>query len=817
MDTRQETITVTVDGREIACRPGELLIEVAKRAGIYIPFFCYHPRMDPVGACRMCLVHIEGGPPKPQTSCTTRVADGMVVQTQFANPDIKEAQEGVLEFLLLNHPLDCPICDRGGECPLQDQAQDYGPGESRFIEPKRRFAKPVPISPLIKLDRERCILCYRCTRFCEELSGDTLIGVMERGPSSYIYPFEGEDFSSIFSGNTVQICPVGALTSTPYRFRARPWDLHNTTTTCNLCAAGCSLVASVRVQDGNLIRFSAATNEDTNEEWLCDKGRYGHAYISSPERLLQPMVRRGEELAPVSWDEAFGVLGERLGPLLGGGDRSRLGMLVGGSLCDEDTYAAQKFARVVGRTNSIDHRLEGGMSADALLPPQVGYPELLSADRVVLVSTDLREELPVVFLRLRIAATKRGTAVTVVHPRRIALTELAERHLAPLPGSDALVGAAVAAALGQPVAAGAEALAAAAGVPSAEVRALAEALRDAERPVILLGPRTVSDPQAVRAWRTVAAACGGRLGWTPRRAGEYGALAAGAHPDLLPGWRRVDDENDRRAVEELWGAPVPPEPGLDVGGMLERAAGGELGVLWLAGADLLNDVPDPALGGGALQGAGFVILQDVQQGPQLAHADLVLPAAAFVERQGTLTDWEGRRQSVEQASDPPGAARADYAIFAEAARRIGRPIGCRRLEDVRSELDSLARHDLPPGGVVDTVHAQIPQPDPERTLRLLAYRLLYDGGSRARHTPGIADLTPPVFVELHPDDARAAGIEDGASVRVSSAHGTIVAPARVDAATRRGVVFVPFAQPDGGARELLAWGDRSPDVSVERA
>jgi NADH-quinone oxidoreductase subunit G len=824
-DTKAQTITITVDGKQVEAKPGELLIEAAERAGVFIPRFCWHKRMDPVGACRMCLVDVEGSPPipgtqqrRPQTSCTTVVRDGMVVSTQFSSEQINDAQKTILELLLINHPLDCPICDRGGECPLQDQVQDYGPAESKFLEPKRRFRKPVPISPLINLDRERCILCYRCTRFCEELSGDVLIGVMERGPEAFIFPFysfedEGnghgaavrgpdaddisQPFDSYFSGNTVQICPVGALTSTEYRFKSRPWDLQVVPTTCNLCASGCAIHAGVRVQDGNVVRFSAATNEDTNEEWLCDKGRYGNAYISSPERLSYPYARKGNDLQPVTWVEAFEILEQKLGPLVEAGEPT--GMIIGESLCDEDAYVAQKFARVTLRTNNIDHRLEGGPEAGAIVRPGVSYDDVLSSDLAVVVCADLREELPLLFLRMRIAATKRGLPIAIVHPREVSLSEHAVVRVQPLPGDEASVATAISA-----------------GTADGDVQALADALRDANRAVILLGPRA-HDANTIRAWRAVADASGAKLTWLPRRSGAYGALASGAHPELLPGWRTLDTAG-RRDVESAWGAELsdglPEERGKDVGGILEAAAAGEVKALWLVGADVIADVTDHDLGRRALEGAPFVVVQDVQSTPALAYADLVLPAATFVERDGTITDWEGRRQDVKAAVDPPGAARADYAILAEIARRLGRPIGCRTRAEAASELDGFLRSapNADPIGAPDGAASETTD-----GLRLITYRLLYDAGTRASMSPGIGALTSEAFVELNTADARANGITDGQTVRVTSAHGTIDAPARVTDALRAGVVFVPFNQPGGSARALLAFHDRNPTVTVAPA
>ena len=831
-DTEQKTtVTVTVDGRAIEAEPGELLIQAAERAGIFIPRFCWHKRMDPVGACRMCLVDVEGSPPipgtqqrRPQTSCTTVVRDGMVVSTQFSSQQINDAQKTILELLLINHPLDCPICDRGGECPLQDQVQDYGPAESRFIEPKRRYRKPVPISPLINLDRERCILCYRCTRFCEELSGDVLIGVMDRGPEAFIFPYytfehdvpapvvehesnghgpgvRGPDsddikqtFDSYFSGNTVQICPVGALTSTEYRFKSRPWDLQVVETTCNLCASGCAMYAGVRVQDGNVVRFSAATSEDTNEEWLCDKGRFGNGYISSPDRLTYPYARKGNELVPVTWNEAFDILAEGLKPVIDEGGPSAL--IIGESLCDEDPYVAQKFARMVLRTNNVDHRLEGGLEADALVRPQVSYADVLGSDLVVVVGADLREELPLLYLRMRIAASKRGLPIAIVHPRDVSLSEFAVAHVRSLPGAEDAIAAALSGG----------------DVPD-DVRTLAERLDAAERPVVLLGPRT-HDANTVRAWRAAADASGAKLTWLPRRSGTYGALAAGAHPSLLPGWRHLDTAG-RHAVEPSWGGELPEGQGKDVGGILEAAAAGELKLLWLVGADVINDVPDAGLGQRALEAAPFVVVQDVQATPAMAFADLVLPAATFVERDGTLTDWEGRRQRVHAAVDPPGAARADYAILAEAARRLGRPIGCRTIADASAELDEWLTS-APASEAPGAPATEAARPDDD-ALRLLTYRLLYDAGSRASRTKGISKLTSDPFVELNADDAARLGISDGQTVTVTSAHGSLEAPARVTAALRSGVVFVPYNQPGGSARVLCTPADRQPRVEVAPA
>ena len=297
--------TVTIDGREVRAPRGELLIRVAQQHGTYIPRFCWHERMKPVGMCRMCLVEIEGMRGM-QISCATPVTDGMVVRTK--TPEVRRLQDGVLEFLLINHPLDCPVCDRGGECPLQDQTLAFGPGESRFVEEKRHFEKPIPISDLVLLDRERCIQCGRCTRFAAEVAGEPLIDFGGRGGETEVITYPDDPFRSYFSGNTVQICPVGALTATDYRFRARPWDLQTVETSCQACSVGCRV--ALESTSNRIVRMLGVDSEPVNQGWLCDKGRYGHEWVHAEDRVQEPMVRAAGELSPVSWPEALDAAAE---------------------------------------------------------------------------------------------------------------------------------------------------------------------------------------------------------------------------------------------------------------------------------------------------------------------------------------------------------------------------------------------------------------------------------------------------------------------------------------------------------------------------
>ncbi|HYU57474.1 MAG TPA: NADH-quinone oxidoreductase subunit NuoG, partial [Actinomycetota bacterium] len=419
--------TLTIDGKELTVPKGTLIIRAAEELGIEIPRFCDHPLLEPVAACRQCYVKVEGQR-KLMTSCSTPVADGMVVFTQYADEEVRTAQTAVLEFLLINHPLDCPVCDRGGECPLQDQALAFGPGESRYLEAKRTYRKPLPLSPLVNLDRERCVLCARCTRFCDQISGDRFIELFDRGAAEQVSIAPGEDFRSPFSGNTIQICPVGALTSSVYRFAARPFDLQTGDSICPHCACGCNLRVDMR--RGQVVRHLARDNADVNDAWTCDKGRFAHQFADTPTRLETPLLRlRG--LEPVAFDEALTAVASWCA------DR-KVAILAGGRLSDEDAYALSKLARTVLHTNDVDHRMSGAPDiplqverAQAAGTP-VTYRDVERAKVIVLVGLDAEQELPILHLRIRKAVHGHEAKVFVVHPRRTRLWDVGE-HLLCLP------------------------------------------------------------------------------------------------------------------------------------------------------------------------------------------------------------------------------------------------------------------------------------------------------------------------------------------------------------------------------------------------
>jgi NADH-quinone oxidoreductase subunit G len=777
--TEPKLVTLTVDGKRISVPEGMLIIRAAEALGIQIPRFCDHPLLDPVGACRQCLVQIEGQQ-KLATSCTTPVADGMVIFTQETSDEARKGQEGQLEFLLINHPLDCPVCDRGGECPLQDQALAFGTGKSRYIDPKRVYEKPLRLSPLVLLDRERCVLCARCTRFCDQISGERFIELFDRGPAEQVSIAPGEDFRSPFSGNTVQICPVGALTSAPYRFAARPFDTKSGDSQCAHCASGCSLRVDVR--RGEVVRHLARDNMDVNEAWLCDKGRYAYRF-NDRNRLTTPLLAT-PGLVPTSFQEVFRAIADR-------GRNGRVAFVGGGRLTDEDSYAMAKLARAVFGTNDLDHRLIGARDvpieveryAAAGMP--VTYQDVERAKLILVVGLDSREELPILHLRIRKAQRKGGARVVVVHPRRTALADIAE-HLLCLPGEEA----GLLSRLAEP------------GDGEDPADRVGRELRDVGGDgLVLAGPRLAESGGGLAAAAVLARQTGARFAYLSRRAGDRGALRAGVHPGLLPGGRRVGEQAERAEVEAVWGS-VPAEPGKETHAIFEAAARREIDVLFLVGVDPLVDFPDPVLARRAIENAGFKVVVDIALDAYRQFADAMLPAAPPMEKAGRFTDWEGRSQAFRPVRAPQGLARPEWEMFQELSEVAGRDMGLRSLDVLRQELDLLAQ---PRQREID-VSAPPSSPEVEgEGLLLFTYPLLVDEGRLSVDSEELkAALGEEPYIELHPDDAAALGLEEGAVANVKSEAGEAALPVRVSGGIAKGAAFVPWHQAGFQANTLLS-------------
>jgi len=681
-EKEKETVSIVVDGDPVEAKPGELVIAAAERHGVYIPRFCYHPRMRPVAMCRMCLVEIET--PKGfmlQPACYIPVKPDMQVVTTSAT--VKKAQDGVLEFLLVNHPLDCPVCDKGGECPLQDQTLAYGPGESRYVEEKRHFAKPIPLSSLVDLDRERCIQCDRCTRFAEEVAGDPLIEFMGRSDELEVNTFPDHPFASYFSGNTVQICPVGALTARPYRFKARPWDLEQVESTCTSCAFGCRV--AVQSSSNALTRYIGIDSDPVNHGWLCDMGRFDFEAVNSADRLAKPLMRKpgGEEgdedeLVPVSWGEALGAAANQIERARSVHGPGAVAVLGGARLPNEDAYAWAKLAKSVIGTDNVDAQLGDGLPAELVLGlPRASIDDACSAPAVILLGPDLKEELPVLFLRLRAAAINRDMPVVELAPQRSGMSRYCRTTLAYRPGEVA--------ALARALVEGSESEVA--GVSAGAIAQARDLLE--EGAVVVLGR-----PSLAESAESIAAAAGA-LAKLPgvrflpalRRANVMGALDMGLAPGILPG--RVGLAEGRDWFSREW-ATVPESTGLDAAGILAAAAEGRIQCLVLLGADPISDFPDRQLARRALAGAGFVIALDTFLNPSSRHASVVLPVASYAERPGTTTNIEGRITRLGQKVVPPGVARPDWMIAVELADRLGAGLGAESIEDLWDEVERLA-------------------------------------------------------------------------------------------------------------------------------
>ncbi|MEV6760957.1 NADH-quinone oxidoreductase subunit G [Streptomyces sp. NPDC051105] len=786
----QDLVTLTIDGVEISVPKGTLVIRAAEQLGIEIPRFCDHPLLDPAGACRQCIVEVEGQR-KPMASCTITCTDGMVVKTHLTSPVAEKAQHGVMELLLINHPLDCPVCDKGGECPLQNQAMSHGNSESRFHGKKRTFEKPVPISTQVLLDRERCVLCARCTRFSNQVAGDPMIELLERGALQQVGTGEGDPFESYFSGNTIQICPVGALTSAAYRFRSRPFDLISSPSVCEHCSGGCATRTDHR--RGKVMRRLAANDPEVNEEWICDKGRFAFRYAQQKDRLETPLVRNAQGvLEPASWPEALDAAAQGLAAA-----RSRAGVLTGGRLTVEDAYAYSKFARVALDTNDIDFRarVHSSEEADFLAARIAGrgrdldgtgvtYTALEKAPAVLLVGIESEEEAPGVFLRLRKAWRKRKQQV-------FSLATYATRGLEKTGG------------ILLPAAPGTEtewldALAGGVGLEEPGTQA-AEALR-AEGAVIVVGERLASVVGGLTAAVRAATATGAQLVWIPRRAGERGAIEAGALPSLLPGGRPATDPRARDEVAAAWGvSELPLRYGRDTGQIIEAAARGELSALLVAGVEV-TDLPDPTRARAALEAVGFLVSLELRPSEVTERADVVLPVAAVAEKAGTFLNWEGRVRFFEAALKPEQMTRrlapTDARVLQMLADAMDVHLGLPDLRTTRAELDRLGAWDGPKASEPLETAGPLPRPAAGEAV-LAGHRLLLDQGVLQEGDEALAGTRHAAHARLSAATAAEAGLANGDLVAVTSTVGTVELPLRITEMPDR-VVWLPLNSVGGG-------------------
>ncbi len=742
-----EMITLVIDGFEVSVPKGTLVIRAAEKLGIQIPRFCDHPLLDPVGACRQCLVDVEINGrafPKPQASCTIPVEPGMIVKTQLTSPVADKAQKGNMEFLLINHPLDCPVCDKGGECPLQNQAMSNGRSETRFEGVKRTFEKPINISSQVLLDRERCILCARCTRFSDQIAADPFITLNERGALQQVGIYENQPFESYFSGNTVQICPVGALTGASYRFRARPFDLVSTPSACEHCASGCSLRTDVR--RGKTLRRLAGDDPDVNEEWNCDKGRWAFKYVTAADRLTQPMVRDASgELQIASWPEAIAAAANGL-------RGKRAGVLVGGRATVEDAYGYSKFARVALGTNDIDFRArltsneEREFLAAKVVGSKVSNADIDRSDSILLVGFETEEESPIVFLRVHKQVRKRGLKVTAIASKLST-------------GNEKLKAIFVSVA------------------PGAEAEAITKQELTSNS-VILVGERASESAGTLSAVVALADRTGAKVAWIPRRAGERGALEAGAIGNLLPGGRPVIDTAARADVATVWGVErVPSEIGLTSDEIFAAVNSDQIHALVVGGIDP-HDAGNIHAALFALKGA-FVVSLEIRPSEVTKIADVVLPVAAVPEKSGSFMNWEGSARSFE-VSVPDSLNRSDVRILSMISDELGRPIALPTVKSAAKEFASFGQWDGAKSNFVAVSATKSTKIGSNQAL-LTSWRRLLDESSLQEGEDNLAGTARKSVVVISPKRASSLGVVDGDAVRVSNDHGAVVLPVLVEA------------------------------------
>jgi NADH-quinone oxidoreductase chain G len=836
-----QVVCLTIDGHDARCPAGSTIYEAAAAVGIHIPTFCHHEKLVPVGACRMCLVEIEGVRGL-QTSCTTPVRDGMVVRVH-TSPAAVKARKANIEFLLTNHPLDCPVCDKGGECPLQDQAMLDGPGQSRYIEEKRHKSKRYPLGDMIVLDQERCVLCWRCVRFLDEWADDHELDLFCRGANTRIDTFTNRPLRSKWQGNTIDICPVGALTSRVFRFESRVWELTDTPSICPMCSIGCNIVLGVK--NNRLRRITPRENMQVNDAWICDRGRFIHGYVDHPDRLKTPLIRRNGELQAASWDEALDLVAGRFNKILGESEPQTIAGLGSTRITNEANYLFQRFMRTVVGCNNVDHlgRMPHGVT------PLRSLPELEDKDAILLLGCDPSTEAPLLELWIKKAAIRQGAKVLVANPRRIELGRYDGPWLGYRPGTEqvlmhGLARAILAAGLGVTEGQGARAantseyqmwlkdwtlaqVERVTGVAPEALHQAAHVLAQAKHPIILYGPAWMRGSTSIlEAMANVALLLGDiEAAFVAEDSNTLGACEMGVVPDLYPGGQSFQDNRIRNRLAGFWGGRLSPVEGLNFDGMMEEARAGGLQAMWIVGSDPANEC---RVAGEALGRIPFLVVQDLFMTDTASLAEVVLPAASFAETDGSYSNLTGRLQVLRAGMRPPGEAQPDWWIIAELAKRMlddkrrrawefGGP--AQVLGEIARALPKFRRVDYARMGEMGfqrpspetrarraftQVEPEVAAHDPEFPLILATGRLLYDRGTLTNRSAHIQNLVPAAFVMINPIDAKELGLADGDSVSVVSTKGRLGFTLHVSDKVAPGVAFAPRNLSDAPLSVLFA-------------
>ena len=819
-------VTFTLNGKAVEAPAGENLIEACSNAGVDIPHFCYHNRMNPVGMCRMCIVEVDTGRgPGLQPSCMLNVSEGMSVDTE--SDVTKKAQDGILEFLLLNHPLDCPVCDKGGECPLQDQTIAYGPGETRFVEEKRHFEKPIPINDNVYLDRERCILCDRCTRFADEVVGDPLIHFIDRGNETQVNTFPEDPFASYFSGNVVQICPVGALTAKPYRFKARPWDLEEIESTYPNPLGDRIVIQSSRDE---VLRFQGLDSEEVNWGWLTDKDRFSFQAFQSEYRIQEPLVRgsglnkpdkSAEGLVASSWNTALDMTSKAIKAT----SPNRIAFIGGSRFTNESQYAWTKLAKGIIGTDNVDATLDDELPPEVLLGLQrATINEICSPEStILLIGSDLKEEYGTLYIRLRDAVTNMGAKLIELTPVETGLSNIATISIRPRPGEIAKVINSIL--TGEsPVEIG--------GVHKDSIQACHELLKD--NPIhVIFGHQSIAESTEplTQALTLLNQVPGVKFLPLVRRGNTTGALHMGMVPGQLPGQIPLTTAN--KTDSNGW-SNLPDEEGMTTTQILESAADGDIDVLFLLGTDPIGDYRNPELVQNALQRTETVIAVDLFVNPSVYQSDIIFPAASFIEINGSHTNTEGRITPVRQKVTSPGTARPDWMIAAEIAGRLDQDLEIEKPEDVWNEIQTinldhqkitLQDIESSPEGVIlefgketEFKEANLnidTRPFDSYSHRLVLAKKMFDNGTIIQMSPSLKNFTNESEVLINPADYTATGITDGQLVTLINGEKKVNVVIRPDKKVPRSIAFAYLNQDGVDLRTLLTDGSESIDIRID--
>ena len=778
----EQLVTLTIDGRTVQVPRGTLLVEAAKTVGIEIPVFCYHPKLDPAGVCRMCLVQIEKFP-KPATACTTPVAEGMVVHTQ--NELVNDLRKGVLEFLLINHPLDCPVCDKGGECDLQDLTFEHGPSTSRLQDAKIQQAKSVDLGNFIVLDNERCILCRRCVRFDDEIATEGNLIVEERGHHNLITTLADERYDSYFSGNTIELCPVGALTSEIYRFKARPWDLSQVDSVCSGCSVGCNTKEEFR--HGQLLRVTSRENPAIDDGWLCDRGRFNYKFVQGEERITKPLVRKKGQLQPATWSEAITAVADEVKAIKTEVGGRGFGVIGGGKLTNEEAYLLQKFARVALGTNNVDHRV--GDQIIASIGNFAGkQTDLSDANMIIVLDTDPAESAPVMDLRIRRMTDRKKAKVAVigsVMPKYRGKHARVQLKPGQVVGAIAALTAAVTTGKAKASAADTEA-----------IQQLAQLIKSAGKKVTIVWGG--NDAAAGRALVDLGNALKGaghsvHILIPGAQHNSRGAEAMGVLPNMLPGFANLAETKGREAIGQAWNVRhLSAEAGLTTGAMLQAAAEGDIKMLFVVGANLLNTYPDRKLVEAAIAKA-FIVNIDLMPNETVMQSCVVLPAQTLTEKSGTYTTLDGVVQTIKAAKKAEGSAQADGDILVALAQALGIKLAISPTEttwEIAKVAAKLEEGKVLNGAPVTLLPQGAVSPATPEGLVLVPVTKLYAGGSTAQFDAEFNHVLPKPEGFFNPADAKALGLKDGeqveltaggASIRVTVKQSRTVVPGTVQA------------------------------------